>query len=94
MIGDRILIKKLWAKFDHMDVVCFFEEHDRRCKGDKECKEYVVKFTEVKREPVDIKVKTLGDSLIKDEKLLKKATKELQKQTNELKKSINKFKIK
>lgn len=79
-----------------MDVVCFCEEYDRKCKEDKECKEYVVKFTEIKR-----KIEPIGNTfvninlkdVVKNEKLLKKATKDLTKQATELKKSIKKFKI-
>jgi len=93
MIGERILIKKLWAKFDHMDVVCFCEEHDRRCKGDKECKEYVVKFTEIKRAEKNEELDKLEKDLARDGRLIEKAAKNLTRQTNELKKSIKKFKI-
>ena len=91
MTGGRILIKKMWVKFDGMDIECMCDEHNRKC--DKKCKEYVVKFTEIKRVLIDVNLKKLEAGLIKDEKLLKKATKDLQKQTNELKKSIKKFKV-
>lgn len=48
MIGAVKLIKKLWIKFNGMDIECVCEDHNRKCR-DKQCKEYVVKFTEIKR---------------------------------------------
>lgn len=74
-----------------MGIECFCDERDRDC--DKKCKEYVVKFTEIKRASVDVNLKKLKNGLIKDEKLLEKATKDLKKQTTELVKSIKKFKV-
>ena len=43
------MIKKAWVKFNDMTVECICDENDRKCKGDKLCKEYVVKFIEVDR---------------------------------------------
>jgi len=92
MTGEQTLIKKLWVKFDGMDVDCVCDEHHRKCV-DKECKEYVVKFTEIKRSETEKQLSKLEKDLIKDGKLMEKAAKRLNKQTTELKKSINKFKI-
>jgi len=86
------LIKKLWVKFEDMDVTCVCEEHRRKCK-DKECKEYVVKFTEIKRAERNEELDRLEKDLVRDGKLIEKVTKDLKKRTTELKKSINKFKI-
>lgn len=43
------MIKRVWAKFDGMDLACVCDEHHRKCTDDKLCKEYVVKFTEIDR---------------------------------------------
>lgn len=88
MIGERTLIKKLWVKFEDMDVACVCDEHHRKCK-DKSCKEYVVKFTEIERSKIAEQMKGLE----KDGQLLEKAVNDLKKYSTELKKSITKFKI-
>jgi len=92
MIGEQTLIKKLWVKFDGMDVDCICDEHHRKCV-DGGCKEYVVKFTEIKRSKNKDALDKLEKDLARDEKLIKKAVKDLKKHTTELKKSITKFKI-
>lgn len=92
MIGERTLIKKLWVKFDGMDVACVCDEHHRKC-ADKDCKEYVVKFTEIKRSEEMSRFDKLEKDLTKDSRLIDKTTRNLKKQATELKKSINKFKI-
>jgi len=92
MIGERTLIRKLWVKFEDMDVACVCEEHRKKCK-DKECKEYVVKFTEIKRAERDEELDRLEKELVQDGKLIEKFAKDLKKHATELKKSINKFKI-
>jgi len=43
------LIKKMWVKFNGMDVVCMCEDYNRKCKK-KECNPYVVKFVEITKE--------------------------------------------
>ncbi len=43
------MIKKVWARFDDMDLKCVCDEHHKKCKDDT-CKEYVVKFMEIDRE--------------------------------------------
>lgn len=47
-----VFTKKLWAKFDGLDIECFCEEENKKCslKDKPECKEYVVKFIEIKRD--------------------------------------------
>jgi len=86
------LIKKLWVKFDGMDVDCVCDEHHRKCV-DKSCKEYVVKFTEIKRTEEDKELEKLEKNISRDGQLLQKAVKDLKKHSTELKKSIAKFKI-
>lgn len=88
-IGAPTLIKKLWVKFNDMDIECFCEGNKQCSVHEKpECKEYVVKFTEIKRKIKDIKI-----DLSKEEKALSDLTKQLGKKTTELTKSIKKFKV-
>lgn len=75
------MIKKMWVKFDGMDVECICDEHHRKCDKD-ECGEYVVKFTEIERTVVD-EVNDFAKSL----------NKEIFRLNTEIKKNINKFKI-
>jgi len=42
------LIKKLWVKFDGLDVACVCNTKDLDCRQDG-CQEYVVKFTLIER---------------------------------------------
>lgn len=84
MTGVQKLIKKLWVKFDGMDIDCMCNEHTRKCR-DKQCKEYVVKFTEIER-------KRELPKLDKEERALKKAVASLKQSETELVKSIKKFK--
>lgn len=80
------LIKKLWVKFNGMDIKCFCNENDRKCR-DEECREYVVRFIEIVRsKPPIIK-------LDNTEQQLKQAIRKLKKSETELSKTINKFKI-
>jgi hypothetical protein len=86
------LIKKLWVKFDEMAVVCFCEEGRKKCvKEEKpECKEYVVKFIEVKREAT---VEQITEVMTREQKAMKEIIAKIKKHDSELKKSIRKFKI-
>ena len=81
MTGGLTLIKKLWVKFDDMDIICMCNEDKRKCR-DKDCKEYVVKFTEIKRK---------DKSLDKEVKGVVTAIKSLKKAETEVVKSMNKF---
>lgn len=80
------MIKKVWAKFDDMDLTCVCDEHHRKCKDDK-CREYVVKFMEIDRK----------DELEEATKHLTAETKKLhndmRKFQSEVSRSIRKFKI-
>jgi len=79
------LIKKIWAKFDGMDLVCLCDEHDKKCDG--QCKEYVVKFTEVKRnkkaQDASAHIKREADNL----------RREIRKFQSQVSRSVRKFKI-
>lgn len=44
------MIKKVWAKFNGMDIDCVCDEHHRKCVADSGCREYVAKFIEIDRE--------------------------------------------
>ena len=82
------MIKKLWVKFDEMDIECFCNENRKKCPAESKptCKEYVVKLIEIKRTEQDI-------NLEKEEKEFKVAVLKLKKQEAELRKTIRKFKI-
>jgi hypothetical protein len=81
------LIKKAWVKFDDMTVKCICDERKHKCRNDKLCKEYVIKFTKIERsEKIDNAVKHLE----KKQKNLEKTIKKFESQVS---KSIKKFKI-
>ncbi len=84
------MIRKLWVKFDEMEIECWCEENRKQCSAQEkpECKEYVVKFTEIKRTIKDVKI-----NLSAEEKALLNLTKQLKRKTTELTKSITKFKV-
>lgn len=81
------LIKKVWAKFDGLDLECVCDEHHRKCKKqDANCKEYVVKFIEIDRnDPEEI-----AEKLAEGVGTLSKQMKKFQ---SEISRSIKKFKV-
>lgn len=81
------MIKKAWVKFDGMTVKCICDEQDHKCKDDKSCKEYVIKFTEIERH------KKVDDSLKHLEKESNNLEKTIKKFESQVSKSIKKFKI-
>ncbi len=85
--GAPTLIKKVWAKFDDMDLVCVCDEHHRKCKPEVECKEYVVKFMEIDREEI------IEDAKAHIEMETKKLRNDIKKFQSQVSKSIKKFKI-
>lgn len=75
------MIKKLWVKFDGIDVVCVCNEQRRDCENKTGCSEYVVKFTPVdrtERNNLSFSPKKLYDAR-------RKLTTELNKTTEHLK---------
>lgn len=81
------MIKKVWAKFNGMDLECICDEHHRKCQPhDAACKEYVVKFIEVDRSIED----DLNAHLSKETSHLRREIKKFQ---SEISKSIRKYKI-
>jgi len=89
--GAPTLIKKVWAKFEDMDLVCVCEDHTRGgCiqKGTElVCKEYVVKFMEIDREQV------LDDAMAHLEKESKNLRRDIKSFQSKVSRSIKKFKI-
>jgi len=69
-----------WVKFDDGDVECFCIKNRKKCPKEKKpiCKEYVLKFIEVEREPLEE---------------LKGPINHLKRKMTEVEKSIKKFKI-
>jgi len=85
------LIKKVWAKFEGMDLVCVCEDHTRGgCtqKGEElGCKEYVAKFMEIDRRPeLEEATKHLSNEA-------RKLRSEMKKFQSKVSKSIRKYKI-
>ena len=81
------MIKKVWAKFDGMDLTCVCDEHHKKCKPDADCKEYVVKFMEIDRE------QKIEDASVHLEMETKKLRKDIKKFQSEISRSIKKYKI-
>ena len=70
-----------------MTVECICDTNDRKCKDDKLCKEYVIKFTEIERH------KKVDDALKHLEKESDNLQKTIKKFESQVSKSIQKFKI-
>ena len=82
------MIKKVWAKFEDMDLKCICDEHHRKCKPkDGECKEYVIKFMEIDREQQE------EDAVAHLELESKNLRKDIKKFQSKVSSSIKKFKI-
>lgn len=83
------MIKKLWVKWDGMDIDCVCEDHHKKCvtkPGEKsECQEYVAKFIEVDRTQEEAE-KQIRDS----EAALKKFERDLRNKI----KQMNRFRVK
>ena len=82
------MIKKLWVKWDGMDVECVCEDHHKKCvhkPGEEpKCKEYITKFVEIDRTEEEAKkqIKDFGDAL-----------KEFEREVQNKVKQLNKFKV-
>ena len=81
------MIKKVWAKFDEMDLMCVCDEHHRKCKEDNRCREYVVKFMEIDRE------EKIDDAVAHLEKESKNLRRDIKSFQSKVSRSIKKFKI-
>lgn len=77
------MIKKVWAKFDGMDIDCICDYHHRKCKRDDNCKPYVVKFIDITEEEEQ------KDKLAEFDRKSKKFERELNKTI----KKMEKFKL-
>ncbi len=82
------MIKRVWAKFDGMDLECVCDEHHRKCKPDDACKEYVAKFMEIDRAQQD-----LEDATKHLENVSKNLRRDIKKFQSKVSRSIKKFKI-
>ena len=82
------MIKKVWAKFEDMDLTCVCDEHHKKCKPqDATCKEYVVKFMEIDRES------ELEEATKHLDAETKKLRTEMQKFQSKISRSIKKYKV-
>lgn len=81
------MIKKAWVKFNDMIVECICDEKNHKCKDDKLCKEYVIRFTEIERS------EKINDSLKHLEKESDNLQKTIKKFESQISKSIKKFKV-
>ena len=81
------MIKKVWAKFDGMDLECVCDEHHKKCKPDESCKEYVVKFMEIDRE------QEVEEAVAQLENASKNLQRDMKKFQSKISRSIKKYKI-
>lgn len=81
------MIKKVWAKFDGMDLECVCDEHHKKCKPDESCKEYVVKFMEIDRE------QRAEEAIAHLENASKSLQRDIKKFQSKISRSIKKYKI-
>ena len=82
------MIRKLWVKFDGLDVVCVCNHQSRKCREDKDCGEYVVKFTSVDR--VDRNNLSFSPKKLADKR--RKLTSELNRTADHIKNTIKRLK--
>jgi hypothetical protein len=80
------LIKKVWAKFDGLDLKCVCDEHHRKCQEDSACKEYVVKFMEIERN------QELDEAVKQIENEAKLIHNDIQKYQSKISRNLRKFK--
>ena len=73
------MIKKAWVKFDGMTVECICDDNNRKCSGDKSCKEYVIRFTEIERSE---KINDTMKHLEKEQQNLEKTIKKFESQVS------------
>lgn len=81
------MIKKVWAKFEDMDLECICDESNRKCKPDEGCKEYVVKFMEIDRDQV------VEEAIAHLENESKQLRNEIRNFQSKVSRSIKKYKI-
>ena len=81
------MIKKVWAKFEGMDLECVCDEHHKKCKPDESCKEYVVKFMEIDRE------QQVEEAVAQLENASKSLQRDMKKFQSKISRSIKKYKI-
>ena len=83
------MIKRVWAKFDGMDLACVCDPHHKKCE-DEECKEYVAKFVEIdRREKLEEAVRHMD----KDTRELRRSLKRFESEVSKSIRQMKKFKI-
>lgn len=80
------MIKKVWAKFDGLDLTCVCDEHHRKCQKEDVCKEYVVKFVEIERN------KEFEDAVKEIENEAKLVQNDIKKYQSKISRNLRKFK--
>jgi hypothetical protein len=82
------ITKKLWVKFDELDIECFCEADNKKCLPEEKptCKEYVVKFIEIKR---DEKLDKFHQQLDETSTHLELASRRLKSEFNRTMKHLN-----
>jgi hypothetical protein len=81
------LIKKVWAKFNGMDLECVCDESNKKCAKDSTCKEYVVKFMEIDRSD------ELDDAMAHLEREATNIRRDIKKFQSKVSNSVKKYKI-
>ena len=84
------MIKRVWAKFDDMDLVCVCDEHHRKCTDNKSCKEYVVKFMEIDR---NTEVEDAMEHLAKETDNVRREVKRFESEVSKSIRKMKKFRI-
>lgn len=88
--------KKLWIKFDELDIECFCESGDKDCppEAKPKCREYVVRFIEIERsEAYEDRVKAIKDATKIAEDRLKRNLKKFETEIQKNLRKMKKFKI-
>lgn len=91
-----MLAKKLWVKFDNFDIVCFCEENRKECPPESkpDCKEYIVKFIEIKRsKEAEENIDAIKDVTKRLEAQVKREKKKFETQLQRSLREMKKFKI-
>ena len=88
--------KKLWVKFDELEIECFCDSGRKDCppEAKPKCKEYVVRFIEIERsEANEERVKAIKDASKIVEDRLKRNLKKFETEIHKNIKKMKKFKI-
>lgn len=94
-MASNVITQKLWVKFNDLDVECFCYCNRKECPPESkpECKEYVVKFIEIERNPIVDKSKAITDELGKIEEKINQQRKKYETEFNKSLRQLKKFKL-